>query len=86
MTADVEKVYMEILAILSADYGLTQEDALEIIEEKSDLVYTKKLQAIVNGTEYVESSASEISQEDMLPEEEEIFQEPIQETTQDTAE
>lgn len=85
-TADVEKVYMEILAILSADYGLTQEDALEIIAEKSDLVYTKKLQAIVNGTEYVESSASEISQKDMLPEEEEIFQEPMQETTQDTAE
>ena len=65
---------MEVLAILSSNYGLTEQDALEIIAEKSDLIYTRKLQAIANGTEYAEGSALEISQEDMLPEEQELFQ------------
>ena len=73
-TSEVEKVYMEVLAILSSNYGLTEQDALEIIAEKSDLIYTRKLQAIANGTEYTEGSALEISQEDMLPEEQELFQ------------
>ena len=80
-TAEVDQVYMEILATLSADYGLTEEDAYALIEEKSDLVYTKKLQAIVSGTEYVDDSAvsKEISQEDRLPEEEEMFQTVMEE-------
>lgn len=74
--AEVDAVYTEILAILSSNYGLAEEDARALINEKSDLVYTKKLQAIVGGTEYTESTVvpTEISQEDMLPEEEEIVQ------------
>ena len=71
--SQVGAVYQQILDILSSKYQLSEEDALELIEEKSDAVYTRKLESIVEGKPYSSDSDKEMNQEDMLPEEEAIF-------------
>ena len=70
--SQVSAVYDKILEILNKDYRITEEEALELIEEKSDAVYTRKLEAIAEGREYTGGNIT-LNKEDMLPEEEEIF-------------
>ena len=72
--SQVMAVYQQILEILESKYQLSEEAALEIIHELSDAVYTRKLEAIVEGKDYMEDSVNQMSQEDMLPEEEALFQ------------
>ena len=44
--SQVSAVYDKILEILNSTYHITEEEALELIDEKSDAVYTRKLEAI----------------------------------------
>lgn len=78
---EVEPVYVQILGLLSSDFGLTEEDAVALVSEKSDLTYTKKLQAVISGVPYVETELAPEEPEaappveDLLPEEESLLQE-----------
>lgn len=87
--SQVQSIYQEILNILSTEFSLSENGAIELVNEESDVIYTKKLEAIVNGAVYVEENLpvessdavvqdevpQAISQEDLLPEEESFFQE-----------
>ena len=68
----VSAIYNEILEILGSKYHLSEEDAMSIIEEDSDVIYTHKLESIVENGEYT-SSFSDVNQNDLLPQEEELF-------------
>lgn len=73
--SQVSTVYDKILEILNDNYHVTEEEALELIEEKSDAVYTRKLEAIAESGEYTESHSEQTNWDDMLPEEENLFEE-----------
>ena len=62
----------EILEILSTKYHLSEEDAMSLIEEESDVTYTHRLESIVEHGEYT-GDFSGVNQNDLLPEEEELF-------------
>ena len=68
----VSAIYNEILEILGSKYHLSEEDAMSIIEEDSDVIYTHKLESIVENGEYT-GSFSDVNQNDLLPQEEELF-------------
>jgi len=69
----VSEIYNQILNILNGEYQLTEEDAMQLVQEKSDVTYTKKLQSLAEGKVYVEETVESESQENLLPEEEELF-------------
>lgn len=70
--SQVTVVYDEILSILSSKYHLSEEDAMDLIQEKSDAVYTRKLESLIENEDYTKKNA-EIDQSDLLPEEEQFF-------------
>ena len=72
--SQVNAVYTQILEILSNNYNLSEEEALDITSERSDAVYTRKLEALVEGKVYIEDFSNQMNQNDLLPEEEELFQ------------
>ena len=72
--SQVSAVYDKILEILNNNYHISEEEALELIDEKSDAVYTRKLEAIAEGGEYTEVNSGQTNWEDMLPEEEVLFE------------
>ena len=74
---EVDSLYTQILSALSENYGLSEEEALDIIASDSDLIYSEKIYGIINGTgmespEGAEEEQTKIKQ-DVLPEEEEII-------------
>ena len=77
--AEVAAGYEEILGILSANYGLTEEQALEIAGERSDLEYTKMVVAIVEGRPFGSWNEPEPA-EPSAPEEEQQSAEPEADT------
>lgn len=83
ITPELTAAYQTILGILQENYSLSEEGALEINALESDYEYSLQLEALVNGEVY--QSQAELEQqeeeeaanlpdlEDMLPEEEEYF-------------
>jgi hypothetical protein len=83
ITPELTAEYQNILGILQENYSLSEEGAKEINALESDYEYSLQLEALVNGEVY--QSQAEIEQqqqeeaatypelEDMLPEEEEYF-------------
>lgn len=83
ITPELTAEYQNILKILQEGYSLSEEGAIEINALESDYEYSLQLEALVNGTVY--QSQAELEQqeeeetanfpdlEDMLPEEEEFF-------------
>lgn len=69
----VSEIYNQILNILNGEYQLTEEDAMQLVQEKSDVTYTQKLQFLAEGKVYVEETVESVNQENLLPEEEELF-------------
>ncbi len=67
----VESIYNEVLEILNSSFHVSEAEAMEIVEEASDAVYTRKLEALA-GT--AEVSEAVISTDDILPEEENILE------------
>lgn len=75
--SEVEELYAQILEILSSQYHLSQEQALEIAATENDADYSKKIYAIVEGNAYGswEQQEEQIQQEpllDVLPEEDDL--------------
>ena len=54
--------------------GHRRKKALELIGEKSDAVYTRKLEAVAEGGEYTSVDEGQVNWTDMLPEEEKLFE------------
>ena len=71
---EIDGIYARILAELSGNYGVSEEDALNIIASEDDLTYSEKLYSILNGTGLgsEEEDQPKVKQ-DVLPEEEEII-------------
>lgn len=79
---ECDAIYAQILSALQEDFQLTEEDAMGFLAYKEPYIYSLKLEAFLNGTEFVnpldvaivpaESQPEEEILEDMLPEEEQI--------------
>ncbi len=72
VVGEVSDSYAQILERLSADFGVSEEQAYEIIASEDDVTYSQKLEAIINGALYGEDIPA--GRQDVLPEEEEIIE------------
>ena len=73
VTGEVRSRYEQIIDNLSADFGVSESDALDIIASEDDVEYSQRLQDIINGVAYgAEEDMPEVKQ-DVLLEEEEII-------------
>lgn len=72
VVGEVSDSYAQILERLSADFGVSEEQAYEIIASEDDVTYSQKLEAIISGAFYGEDSP--VGRQDVLPEEEEIIE------------
>lgn len=70
---EVNDIYAQILDRLAA-FGLSEQDALDLLALDDDVIYTQRLNAIINGESYDEEEDVEVGVQDMLPEEEEIME------------
>lgn len=73
---EIDAIYQQICSILENEYGITPEEAIEINAYES-IEYTKKLNSVVNGTDYTapgeEKEEEPAMPQDILPDEEEII-------------
>ena len=72
VVGEVSDIYAQILDRLSADFGVSESDALEIIALEDDVAYSQRLEAIISGAVYGEDVPA--GRQDVLPEEEEIIE------------
>ncbi len=72
VAGEVSDIYAQILERLSADFGVSEADALEIIALEDDVAYSQRLEAIISGAVYGEEVPA--GRQDILPEEEEIIE------------
>jgi len=74
VVGEVSDIYVQILGKLSADFGVSEADALDIISSEDNVTYSQKLLDILNGI--YSSVADDMSgvRQDILPEEEEIIE------------
>ena len=72
--SQVSDVYQQILDVLESKYNLSEETAMDIIKESSDAVYTRKLEAVIQGKTYSNDTSNIVNQNDLLPEEEALIQ------------
>jgi len=72
VVGEVSDIYAQILERLSADFGVSEADALEILASEDDVSYSQRLQAVINGALYSEEVPA--GRQDVLPEEEEIIE------------
>ena len=72
--SQLNAVYDKILEILNNNYHISEEEAFELIEEKSDAVYTRKLESLAESGESLETGEVQENWEDMLPEEENLME------------
>ncbi len=72
VVGEVSGIYTQILERLSADFGVSEADAMEIIASEDDVTYSQKLEAVINGEVYGEDVPA--GRQDVLPEEEEIIE------------
>ncbi len=72
VVGEVSDIYAQILDRLSADFGVSESDALEIIALEDDVAYSQRLEAIISGAVYSEDIPA--GRQDVLPEEEEIIE------------
>lgn len=73
VASEVNDIYAQILDRLSA-FGLSEQDALDLLALDDDVEYTLRLNAIIGGESYDEEEDVEVGVPDMLPEEEEIIE------------
>lgn len=70
--SEVNLLYAQILGILEDKYHLTEEQALEIASQRSDVDYSMMIYAIIDGEKFGSWEDIEEGMEDLLPEEEEF--------------
>ncbi len=73
VTQEVDAVYETILNILNDKYGLTEEEAKNIIAY-DDVTYTRRLESIVNGTPFVDPNEVIRTSPDVLSEEQDFYE------------
>ena len=73
MTQEVDAVYETILNILNDKYGLTEEEAKNIIAY-DDVTYTRRLESIVNGTPFEDPNQVIQTSPDVLSEEQDFYE------------
>ena len=73
VVVEVNDIYSQILERLSANFGLSEADAWDILSSEDDETYTRRLQAIIDGESY-DAEEVEEGTPDVLPEEEEIIE------------
>ena len=73
VTQEVDAVYETILNILNDKYGLTEEEAKNIIAY-DDVTYTRRLESIVNGTPFVDPNEVILTSPDVLSEEQDFYE------------
>lgn len=73
VSGEVRERYEQIIERLSADFGVSEADALETVASEDDITYSQKVQAIINGTVYGAGEEIPEVKQDVLPEEEEII-------------
>ncbi len=74
---EVDALYHQICSILESNYGISEEEALEI-NAYDNQTYTRKLNSVVYGTDFVKPGEKKAEPtpsvpQDILPEEEEII-------------
>lgn len=76
VVTEVNDIYSQILERLSANFGLSEGDAWDILSSEDDETYTRKLQAVIDGELYGAEETEEAAEttQDILPEEEEIIE------------
>ena len=76
VVAEVNDIYSQILERLSANFGLSEGDAWDILSSEDDETYTRRLQAVIDGESYGVDETEEAGEttQDILPEEEEIIE------------
>lgn len=76
VVAEVNDIYSQILERLSANFGLSEGDAWDILSSEDDETYTRRLQAVIDGESYGAEETEEAGEttQDILPEEEEIIE------------
>lgn len=72
VVGEVTDSYAQILERLSADFGVSEEQALVIIASEDDVTYSQLLEAIINGA--LSDGEESGARQDVLPEEEEIIE------------
>ena len=70
---EVLDIYGQILDALAYQYGLSEEDALDIIASGDDVTYSQRVQAAASGEAYAGGEETPQGKQDVLPEEEEII-------------
>ncbi len=75
--SEVDALYQQICGILESNYGISEEEALEINAYDNE-TYTRRLHSLVFGTDFVRPGEEEAAPtpsvpQDVLPEEEEII-------------
>lgn len=75
--SEVDALYQQICGILESNYGISEEEALEINAYDNE-TYTRKLYSVVFGTDFVRPGEEKAAPtpsvpQDVLPEEEEII-------------
>lgn len=77
---ELMSIYQTILDHLNTDFGISEEEAIEINTYDSE-AYTQKIYAIINGTDFGENKDADLIPEqpqDILPEEEDIISMELQ--------
>lgn len=74
VVSEVTDVYVQILGRLSADFGISEADALDIISSEDDVAYSRRLKAIIDGTYSGVEQETSGERQDVLPEEEEMIE------------
>ncbi len=69
---EVAALYEEVLEILDASYGLSQQEAHKIADCESNVEYTRYLTALIGGGTDADISVPEDELQDVLPQEEEL--------------
>jgi hypothetical protein len=59
ITDRLQKAYDKILNLLLSNYNLSEQDALDIAHEQDNYVYTLRIEAVVNGQEYIDPNTEE---------------------------
>lgn len=75
--SEIDALYQQICGILESNYGISEEEALEINAYDNE-TYTRKLHSVVFGTDFVRPGEEKAAPtpsvpQDVLPEEEEII-------------
>lgn len=60
VSAQVDKIYQEMLTLLNSEYSLSEEKAIQLTQLESDVLYTEELTLIADGVAFTIEEAEEV--------------------------